>query len=92
MTAYSLSICISPSLLWPRSSSGAALSQVNDAKKLNAVVEQMIEHTDEIFGPDCLHLFDHLIPEWNQLQDVGANVVQRANFSLDIGQGNKYCI
>lgn len=92
MTSSSLSICISPSLLWPRSSSGAALSQVNDAKKLNAVVEQMIECVDEVFGPDCLHLFDHLIPEWKQSQEVNANVIQGANLSLEIGQRNNYSI
>lgn len=86
MTAYSLSVCISQTLLWPRSVPGiASLGQVSDAKKLNAVVERMIDSAGEIFGDECLRLFDRLEPRWNRERKVAPESSRREDLSLDIG-------
>lgn len=86
MTAYGLSVCISQTLLWQRSVPGVGLGQVADAKKLNAVVERMIDSPGEIFGDECLHLFDHLEPRWTREQTVAPlESSTREDLSLDIG-------
>ena len=64
MTSYNLSICISQCLLWPELShdAAAAAARLQDIGKVNGIVQALIDCADEIFGSDCLHLFDHLLP------------------------------
>ncbi|XP_052244356.1 uncharacterized protein LOC127853683 isoform X2 [Dreissena polymorpha] len=50
MTAYNLSVCIAPSLLWPKGNNDPLATPP-------AVLQFMIEHCATVFGEDTVHLF-----------------------------------
>ena len=50
MTAYNLSVCIAPSLLWPKGNPDPLATPP-------AVVEYMIENCGQVFGEESLMLF-----------------------------------
>lgn len=54
MNSSNLAICIGQSLLW----SGLSVAQKEDAENANRLVQIMIDFAKDIFGPDCLTLFD----------------------------------
>lgn len=54
MNSSNIAICIGQSLLW----SGLSVAQKEDAENANHLVQIMIDSAKDIFGPDCLTLFD----------------------------------
>ena len=55
MTSYNVAACIAQCLLWPTADVRmSSEDHLTAAKRLNQVVEKMIDGTNEIFGSDSL--------------------------------------
>ena len=57
MTAYNLSVCIAPSLLWPKGLNPDPLATPQ------AIVQYMIENCGQVFGNDSLLLFGDIVEQ-----------------------------
>ena len=56
MTAYNLSVCIAPSLLWPKGNPDPLATPP-------AVVQYMIENCGQVFGEESLLLFGEVVEQ-----------------------------
>jgi len=56
MTAYNLSVCIAPSLLWPK-------GNPNPLATPPGIIQYMIEHCGEVFGSEALQLFGDAVEQ-----------------------------
>lgn len=56
MTAYNLSVCIAPSLLWPKGNNDPLASPP-------ALLQYMIENCPQVFGPDSVYLFGDIVEQ-----------------------------
>ena len=56
MTAYNLSVCIAPSLLWPKGNPDPLATPP-------AIVQYMIENCGQVFGEESLILFGEVVEQ-----------------------------
>lgn len=56
MTAYNLSVCIAPSMLWPKGNQDPLSTPP-------AIIQYMIENCPEVFGEDSVKLFGDVVEQ-----------------------------
>lgn len=65
MTSYNLSVCIAPSLLWPKAGQDPLATPAN-------LVQYLIENAPQLFGEENMNMFRY-IGEQKSRQDSGTD-------------------